>query len=106
VILLEFDAQGNFFKKLILDKGRKNYATELMNLFDASTVDVVLENNGQFQILKLEQDLRLAKKKTQEIVDVSGIKEILDVETEEDTREEIRICKKNSILPEIMTFGE
>jgi hypothetical protein len=48
VILLEFDAQGNFFKKLILDKGRKNYATELMNLFDASTVDVVLENNGQF----------------------------------------------------------
>ena len=43
-----FGYKTNKNKKLILDKGRKNYATELMNLFDASTVDVVLENNGQF----------------------------------------------------------
>jgi len=95
--LLEFDAQGNFAKRLILDKGKKNYATDIMNLIDSNTADIVLENNGQFRVLKLEHDHRLAKKKTQEIVDVTGIKEILDVETEEDTREDIRICKKSDI---------
>lgn len=58
-LMLCFDARGKFTKKLIMDKA----AVEVIKNLESKTSDILLHNNGEFTIIKLQQDLKLKKNK-------------------------------------------